>query len=284
MEPLVDFVIVVYEKLISGVYSLYVCIIKSLFKSEMDDIDRIVYDPDDYKTPQIKVVIELISQAEHLKPKRVLIYNDDANFKYHHWDLRDVDIPCVTELMILIKTLFFIARTFIATKLTENHSEADRQANKLRALSRKLEAVKIAPETPTIEPGLVRHYYIQYRFQPFITHAHSLRTFINEVRLIISNILQLCIDDEDVVIRLCTVVDFINSYDSYMKTLIRHYEDFQIATRMLRDAYKYYQIRMHEPLYVIENDEIVNLERTLPFLADALYVPFNNNDVLVFAS
>jgi len=92
------------------------------------------------------------------------------------------------------------------------------------------------------------------------------------------------IDAEDTVIRLCSVVDFINSYDSYMKTLIRHYEDLYVGIRMLRDTFTYGLTRSNEPLYVIEHEEIVNLESNLLFLPDKLYLPFTNNDVLMFAT
>lgn len=247
-----------------------------------------IYDPVEYSTPQIKVTTDLHvyrnDGLNKLKPTRVIIYNDDVNFKYHRWELRDVDIPCVQQLMIIMKNLFFISRMFIITTFTENPTEALRQEHKLRALLIKLDNLKIEKASVLLEPTLLRHYYINNRFEPFITHKNDLRTFVNEIKAIILKILQIDFDIEDTVIRLCNVVDFINAYHSYMTTLIRHYEDFYVGLRMLRDVFNYSKVRTNETLFVIESEEITNLAITLSFLPDKLYLPFTNNDVLVFSS
>jgi len=138
----------------------------------MDDLG-LVFDPEEYGTPNIKVVVELRLYRNNLKPSRVMIYNDNANFKYHRWELRDIDIPCMQQLLLIIKNLFFIARMFITTTLTGNASEAIRQGNKLRVLIQKLSNLKVEPVSTMSAASLVRSYFIYSRFEPFITHAND---------------------------------------------------------------------------------------------------------------
>lgn len=248
---------------------------------EMEDL---IYEPDEYNTPNIKLILEYRIHMDHLKPGKLIIYNDHADFKYRRWEFLDIDIPCIRQLMVILKNLFFIMPLYIATTLTGEVSEASRQRHKLEILIRRLDEINIEPEPEVPLYAMRRQFYIHDRFEPFLTSAYDFRSVINDIKTIIINLIQIDVDIDDVVIKLCTVVDIINYYDKQMRVLIRHYEDFYICIRMLRDIYEYSRSQRNERLNVLENNAVIGIKENLLFMSEKLYVPFNNNDVLLFAS
>jgi hypothetical protein len=187
--------------------------------------------------------------------------------------------------MWVFKNIFFIMPLFVASILSGRVSEAQRQQHKLEVLIERLENIKIEPEPEVPLYALRRHYFVHDRFEPFLTSAYDFRSVISDVKDMIISLIRTEIDIEDVVIRLCLVVDTINHYDKQMKMLIRHYEDFVVCIKMMRDIYDYSRVQRNATLDVLENEAVMNIRESLLFnISDKLYVPFTNNDVLTFAS
>lgn len=230
----------------------------------------------DFQPPEVPVTSFTIEtthdgHADYLSaPVSVIIHNNNHLTRHHYWELCRSDLNLASQLLKLIRPVFFISRNLIKFLIT-NDPLVDGQKRKLRILLNKL-------------------HFLECRFQTN-NHGSFEQVILNDVpsgnfpytfkdlKYTMQNMLSDLINSE-----MGSLEDegekrklfiLLHGHDLYMQVLQRHYEDLRIFITLVHDV----------PLYMRAMRCSFSELDDLPILVDKieimqLYQQFTSTEII----